>query len=228
MSETSTAPATTLKAVLWDLDGTLIDSEPLWMQAEHRMAAEHDTEWTEEDAMALVGNALIVSGEYIRQRLGSELSAAEIVDVLVEHMVDSLGQDVPWRPGALELVTALDEAGVPQALVTSSYASIASVVAAHLPLASVVAGDTVTHPKPHPEPYATAAAALGVDPTECLAVEDSNTGARSAEAAGCVVLVVPHMVPVEASVRRVERPSLTGLGVADLVALHDQVSGSGS
>lgn len=220
MSDTPTA----LKAVLWDLDGTLIDSEPLWMEAEHRMAAEHGEVWTEEDAMALVGNALIVSGEYIKQRLRSDLSAAEIVDVLVEHMVEALGQDVPWRPGALELVTALADAGVPQALVTSSYASIASVVAAHLPLATVVAGDTVANPKPDPEPYATAAAALGVDPQDCLAVEDSNTGARSAETAGCVVLVVPHFVPVESSPRRVERPSLVDLGVDDLEALHAQLS----
>lgn len=219
----SDAP-TALKAVLWDLDGTLIDSEPLWMEAEHRMAAEHGEVWTEEDAMALVGNALIVSGEYIKQRLKSELSAEEIVDVLVAHMVEALATDVPWRPGALELVTALADAGVPQALVTSSYASIASVVAAHLPLATVVAGDTVTHPKPHPEPYATAAAALGVEPEECLAVEDSNTGARSAEAAGCVVLVVPHFVPVEASARRIQRPSLLDLGVDDLATLHAQVS----
>ena len=114
-----------LAAVLWDMDGTLIDSEPLWMAGEHALAEAHDAIWTEEDGLALVGNSLIESGRYIKKRLGSDLSAEEIVDYLFVRLADDLDREIPWRPGAVDLVTALDLAGLPQALVTMSYAAIA-------------------------------------------------------------------------------------------------------
>ena len=203
-------------AVLWDLDGTLIDSEPLWMAGEHELAESHDAIWTEEDGLALVGNSLINSGHYIKKRLGSDLSAEEIVDFLVVRLADALSREIPWRPGAVDLVTALDRAGVPQALVTMSYAAIAKPVAAELPFAAVVTGDQVEHGKPHPEPYLRAAELIGVDASDCLAIEDSGTGATSANAAGCHVLVVPHFVNVPDAPRRAQRVSLEGLGADGL------------
>jgi HAD superfamily hydrolase (TIGR01509 family) len=206
-------------AVLWDLDGTLIDSEPLWMAGEHELAEAHDAVWTEEDGLKLVGNSLIESGHYIRKRLGSDLAAEEIVDFLVTRLADNLSREIPWRPGAVELVTALDSAQVPQALVTMSYAAIAKPVAAALPFAAVVTGDIVTYGKPHPEPYLRAAEMLGVDAADCLAVEDSGTGATSANAAGCHVLVVPHFVNVPDAPRRTQLASLEQLrpdGLRDL------------
>ena len=87
-------------AVLWDLDGTLIDSEPLWMAGEHELAESHGASWTQEDGLALVGNSLIESGHYIKKRLGSDLSAEEIVDFLVARLADDLSREIPWRPGA--------------------------------------------------------------------------------------------------------------------------------
>lgn len=199
-------------AVLWDLDGTVVDTEPLWMAAEHELAEAHGAIWTEEDGLALVGNPLIESGRYIQRRLQSHLSPEEIVDTLVAQLAEALRREIPWRTGARDLIAALDAAGVPQALVTMSYAPIAQPVAAVLPFGAVVTGDQVIHGKPHPEPYLRAAELLGVDAADCLAVEDSGTGATSANAAGCHVLVVPHFVNVPDAPRRVQRASLEGLG----------------
>lgn len=203
-------------AVLWDLDGTIVDTEPLWMAAEHTLAAEHGKIWTEEDGLALVGNSLIASGHYIRERLESQMSAEEIVDYLVQELTRSLTEHIAWRPGARDLIGALEAEGVPQALVTMSYASIAAPVAASLPFKAVVTGDIVSRPKPFPDPYLLAAELLGVDPKHCLAIEDSGTGATSANAAGCDVLVVPHFVNVPDADRRVLVPTLEGLRPASL------------
>ncbi|MCW2831450.1 MAG: Hydrolase [Aeromicrobium sp.] len=210
---------TTYAAVLWDLDGTIVDTEPLWMAAEHELAAQHGKVWTEEDALQLVGNSLIKSGEYIRAKLEIEMSAEAIVDYLVERLAGALRAEIEWRPGARELVHALAELGVPQALVTMSYTSIAEPVASALPFAAVVTGDAVERPKPFPDPYLMAAERLGVDASDCLAIEDSRTGAASASAAGCDVLVVPHFVTVPDAPRRVQVPTLAGLTPADLDAL---------
>lgn len=198
-------------AVLWDLDGTIVDTEPVWIAAEHELAAEHGATWTDEDALQLVGNALIDSGEYIRTRLELDLSAAQVVDYLLARVVAALQHDIPWRPGARELIEELAGLAVPQSLVTMSYRAIAAPVVALLPFQTVVTGDEVTHGKPHPEPYLRAAELLGVDAADCLAVEDSATGAASANAAGCTVVVVPHMVSVPPASRRVSLPSLQGL-----------------
>lgn len=206
-------------AVLWDLDGTIVDTEPLWMAAEHALAAEHGKIWTEEDGLALVGNSLLGSGHYIREKLELEMSAEDVVDYLVEQLASALSEHIEWRPGARELIGALDAAGVPQALVTMSYTSIAEPVAASLPFKAVVTGDIVSRPKPHADPYLLAAELLGVDAQDCLAIEDSGTGATSANAAGCDVLVVPHFVNVPEAEKRVQVPTLEGMGIEELAAL---------
>lgn len=210
---------TSYAAVLWDLDGTIVDTEPLWMAAEHDLAAAHGKIWTEEDALQLVGNSLIASGEYIRTKLEIDMTAEQVVDYLVERLAASLRQHIDWRPGARELIAALDEAGVPQALVTMSYAPIAEPVVAALPFAAVVTGDAVERPKPFPDPYLLAAERLGVDPTQCIAIEDSGTGSTSANAAGCKVVVVPHFVNVPEAERRVLIPTLEGVTPAALAEL---------
>ncbi|MFI5428496.1 HAD family hydrolase [Aeromicrobium sp. UC242_57] len=166
--------------------------------------------------MQLVGNSLIASGEYIRERLELDLSAEEIVDYLVERLAAALRAGIEWRPGARELIEALDAAGVPQALVTMSYTAIAEPVASALPFAAVVTGDTVERPKPFPDPYLLAAEKLGVDASKCLAIEDSATGAASATAAGCDVLAVPHFVNVPEAERRVQISTLAGVTPDDL------------
>ncbi len=217
-----------MQAVLWDMDGTLVDTEPYWIEVEHAMAAKYGGEWTEADAMAMVGNNLLDSGRYMQERWGVDLTPAAIVEELLDGVVDMVGESVPWRPGARELLEALGAAGVRCGLVTMSYARFAAPILAQLPPETfrvIVTGDQVEFGKPHPEPYLTAAAALGVQAGECVAIEDSNTGAKSAEAAGCTVLVVEHHVPVLDGPRRVFRDTLEGLTVEELRGLRAPSAG---
>jgi len=198
-------------AVLWDMDGTLVDTEPYWIEVESELVAAHGGTWTQADAMNLVGSDLLDSGRYIREVGGVDLEPAEIVEILLDGVIEHISREVPWRPGALALLADLQAAGVPCALVTMSYRRFAEPVLDALPAGTfkvVITGDAVQQGKPHPEPYLKAAALLGVDPADALAIEDSNTGVRSAESAGCTVLVVPNHVPVLEAERRVFADSL--------------------
>ena len=208
-----TPPPPLPRAVLWDMDGTLVDTEPYWIETEFELARTYGGEWSEEDALTLVGSDLLASGRYIKQRMGLTHSPEEVVELLLDGVCARIDADVPWRPGARELLEDLRAQGVPCALVTMSYQRFVAPILAHLPAETftvIVTGDQVRNGKPHPEPYQTAAAALGLEPARCLAIEDSNTGAKSAEAAGCTVLVVPNHVPVLDGERRVFRDSLVG------------------
>jgi len=199
------------------MDGTLVDTEPYWIATEYELADRHGGRWSEADALALVGNDLLSSARYIREHMGIDREPEEIVEELLDGVVSRVRDVVPWRPGAVELVLALREAGVPLALVTMSYDRFVAPILAQLPPETfrvVVTGDRVERGKPHPEPYLTAAAALGLDPADCLAIEDSNTGAKSAEAAGCLVLVVENHVPVIPGERRVFADTLSGIDLA--------------
>ena len=138
------------------------------------------------------------------------------------RVVEQIAQEVPWRPGARELLAACRELDIPQALVTMSWTELAgAVVDATEPgsFGLMVTGDVVTHGKPHPEPYLTAAAQLGVHPAACIAIEDSPTGVRSAAAAGVPTLAVPHVVEVPDIAGSVRIPTLTGVTPFDLMPL---------
>lgn len=208
-----------LQAVLFDMDGTLVDTEPYWIEAEYALVAAHGGEWSDEHAHALVGNELLETGRYIREHGRVDLEPAVIVDRLLDDVVRATEAAVPWRPGAQELLSALAERGIPCALVTMSYVRLAQTVLDQLPasaFATVVTGDQVRAGKPHPEAYLTAARRLGVDPEHCVAIEDSPTGIASAEAAGCAILAVPHHVPIEAAAGRTLVASLTDVTPDDL------------
>ena len=217
-------------AVLWDMDGTLVETEPYWIEAEYELAAEHGGSWSEQHALNLVGNDLIESGRYIREHAGIGLEPADIVEQLLDKVTARIRQAVPWRPGAVELLADLRDHDVRCALVTMSYRRFVAPVLEALPEGSfevVVTGDAVTQGKPHPEPYRKAAALLGIDPGTAVAIEDSNTGVRSAEAAGCLVLAVPNHVPVLDGPGRVLRDTLDGLAAADLLPLFASVGRPG-
>ena len=206
-------------AVLWDLDGTLVDTEPYWMAEEHLLVAEYGGTWTDEHAHSLIGNALIDSARYIQQHGGVTLPPEEIIARLTAGVVRRIEVEVPWRPGARELLFSLHELGVPCALVTMSYRAMAEAILRSLPgqyFRFLVTGDEVTHGKPHPEPYLKGAGLLGVDPAQCVAIEDSLTGIASAEAAGVPLLAVEHLVPVPAREGRTVTSSLTGWSAQDL------------
>jgi HAD superfamily hydrolase (TIGR01509 family) len=202
------------EAVLWDMDGTLVETEPYWIESEYELVEAHGGTWSHEHALNLVGNDLLVSGRYIREHSGIDIEPSQIVEELLDKVVERIERAVPWRPGAVELLADLRGHGVRCALVTMSYRRFVAPVLRALPedtFEVVVTGDSVSQGKPHPEPYQKAAAILGIDPTQAVAIEDSNTGARSAEAAGCQVLVVPNHVPVLPGERRVLVDTLVGL-----------------
>ncbi len=218
---------TTPAAVLWDMDGTLVDTEPYWIATEYALAEKYGGTWSEEHALNLVGNALLESGDYIRVHMGIDRTPQQIVDELLDGVVERVRHEVPWRPGARELLADLRAHGVPCALVTMSWQRFVEPILARLPadaFASVVTGDRVEFGKPHPEPYLKAAAELGVATEDCIAIEDSNTGAKSAVAAGCVVLCVPHHVPILEGEARVFAETLAGLDTAGLARVVAGVS----
>ncbi|MBP1300304.1 HAD family phosphatase [Curtobacterium sp. ODYSSEY 48 V2] len=186
-------------AVLWDMDGTIIDTEPIWQQSQVELTDRYGAEWTHEDGLSLVGSGLERSGEILRDR-GVDMEVEEIVLWMTDYVTQRLqGGELPWRPGARELVEELHDRGIPTALVTMSRRTMALVTADALGARGfrvVVAGDDVDRPKPHPDAYLAAAAQLGVDPTACIAIEDSATGVASAVASGAVTVAVEHIVPL--------------------------------
>lgn len=209
-------------AVLWDMDGTLVDTEPYWMAAEHALVEDHGGVWTDEHAHQLVGNDLLVSADYIRAHSPVDLTSLEVVHELLASVVASVKDHVPWRPGARELLESLVAQGVPCALVTMSWESLATAVVSDLPVGSfsvVVTGDVVLHGKPDPEPYLLAARQLGVDLGACVAIEDSQPGVASAVAAGIPTIAVPHHVEVPETAGAVQISSLVGLTPPDLLRL---------
>lgn len=210
-------------AVLWDLDGTVIDSEPYWIGAEHEIVALHGGQWSDELAHALVGSDLIVSAQFIKDNSPVAWEPERIVDELLTRVIAHVRRHVPWRPGALELLTALHAHGVPMALVTMSWRRLTDAVLAAPEVdglfAAVVTGDEVARGKPHPDPYLAAADRLGVDPERCVAIEDSPTGVRSAVAAGVPTVAVPHVVAVPATPGVAHLTSLEGLTPQGLGAL---------
>ncbi|MGI8646452.1 MAG: HAD family hydrolase [Nocardioides sp.] len=209
--------------MLWGMDGTLVDTEPAWVAAEYAFAHRHGGTWNDTHALNLVGNDLLDSGRYIREHMGIDLEPAEIVEALLDDVVRRVEIEVPWRPGALELLGDLVRAGVPLGLVTMSYQRFVDPILAALggdAFDVVVTGDAVTRGKPHPEPYLTAARLLGVAPETCLAIEDSEPGTTSAVAAGCTVLVVAHHVPVGPGERRIFHESLVGVTMPSLATLR--------
>lgn len=213
-----------MAAVLWDMDGTLVDTEPYWIECEYELVEAFGGTWSEQHAHAIVGFDLRDSARYIREHSPVDLPVDEIVERLLDGVIARVRRRVPWRPGARELLSALRRAQVPCALVTMSWRRFADAVVDALPpgsFATVVTGDEVTHGKPHPEPYLTAAARLGVPARRCVAIEDSPTGVRAAVAAGCLVYAVPNVVDVPPGRGHVRLDSLHHL---DLRTMHEAMA----
>lgn len=206
-------------AVLWDMDGTLIDTEPYWIAEEKSLVADAGGVWTDEDAHQLVGNPLAVSAQILIDNTPVTGSVEAIVNRLLTRVVHRVKHHMPWRPGARDLLIELNQTGVPCALVTMSYTELAEILIEELPpgtFSAVITGDIVANGKPHPEPYLTAVAALEVRPENCIAIEDSPTGTKSAVAAGVPTIAVPHTVPVPYITGSVQVDSLLGVSAADL------------
>ncbi|MEY3908745.1 MAG: hypothetical protein RLZZ90_652 [Actinomycetota bacterium] len=206
-------------AVLWDMDGTLVDSEHYWLSSEQTLAAEHQEPWSEQDGLDLVGMSLYDSSKIIKQKIGSSLEPEQIIQRLTDSVVAKLAVSIPWRPGAQELLRELKKHNIKTALVTMSMSRMAHQVVDQIPFKAfdvVVAGDDVIQGKPHPEAYLKAAELLGVSPGECVAFEDSIAGLRSAEAAGTIAIGIPNIIPIPEQAGRIIWPTLEGVRVADL------------
>lgn len=214
-------------AVLWDLDGTLLDSEKLWDIPLYELTEKLGGQLSTATRQAMVGTNVMVTVRLLYAEAGvADPTPAQLADGAAwidRRMVEVFRQGLPWRPGAERALRTVRAAGLPMALVTSTERDLVEIALDTIgrDLFDVtVCGDEVGGlNKPHPEPYLKAARLLGVDPAACVAVEDSPTGTASAVAAGCQVLVVPCEVEVEAGERRTFRDSLAGLTVADLAAL---------
>jgi HAD superfamily hydrolase (TIGR01509 family) len=202
-------------AVLFDMDGLLIDSEPLWLEAEtvviRRLGG---APWTEADQQQLLGGSLDRTVRYMR----AKASVPQPLDVIGEWLMVEMeelvkARGVPLRPGAAALLDAVRAAGLPHALVTSSERAFMDAVLASTALAFdvTVCADDVTRTKPDPEPYLLAAKLLGTDPESCVVLEDSPNGVAAAEAAGCQVIAVPSLLPIPSVPGRTVVSSLTDL-----------------
>jgi HAD superfamily hydrolase (TIGR01509 family) len=224
-------PAPTPQAVLWDFDGTLADTEPLWIAAEFEVIeGELGESWSMAHAEQLVGSDLIDSATYMLNTIGRhDLEPSWMVEQLLSRVVAAIrtADELPWRPGALDLLAALRADQLPCALVSASYRVLLDAVLERLPAGSFavsVGGDEVTKGKPHPEPYEKACALLGVDARSCVVLEDSATGARAGNAAGAVVVGIPNVVDIPPAPRRVTVASLSDVDPATLAELYVRAS----
>jgi len=207
-------------AVLWDMDGTIVDTEPYWMRAEIALVTSFGGSWSAEDGMQLVGSGLVQSAR-ILQQAGVDLPVEGIIDALTDRVMEQIETAVPWRPGARELIAELRAEGIPIALVTMSIRRMALQVAAAIGdsvFDTIVAGDDVENPKPHPEPYLRAAERLGVAIGDSVALEDSEFGLVSAVASGAATIGIPLHLTLHEGPTHELWPSLEGRTVDDLCA----------
>lgn len=194
--------AAQLHAVLFDMDGLLVNTEPFWFEVEHTVMARLGGRWTSADQQALVGGSLHRSVDYLLSRAQRQASHDEVAGWLLGGMADLLtAREVALMPGARDLLTELRVADVPCILVTSSEqvimdAVLASLVRHDVSFTATVCGADVSEPKPDPEPYKLAATLIGADPRCCVALEDSPNGVASALAADCVTVAVPGIAAV--------------------------------
>jgi len=216
-------------AVLFDMDGLLVDSEPVWTVAEGELAVRLGGSFTPELKAAIVGTRLEVAVPTFLAWYDAPHGPAEVAATsawLLGRVTELFAGELPLLPGAGELLADLREAGVPVALVSSSYRVLVDAVLRQGigPFAVTIAGDEVVHAKPDPEPYLTVCSRLGVDPRAAVVLEDSPAGVASGEAAGCAVVAVPSVAGVDfdPGPRRLVRLSLAGLTLADLHALPSQ------
>lgn len=208
-----------LKAVLWDHDGTLVDTEPYWIQAELELARAYNVSWTYQDAIACVGSPMTETARRM-QMSGVPLENHVIIETLVDR-VDVLmdEQGISWLPGVQDLFAELVEAGIPCAIVSNAWRKLVVRTVAGLPEGAVkvfITGDEMLRAKPDPWSYAHAAELLDVPVKNAIAIEDSLAGTLSAEAADMPVLVVPSVTEVPAEPGRSRAQSLEGITLSTL------------
>ncbi|SHJ93858.1 haloacid dehalogenase superfamily, subfamily IA, variant 3 with third motif having DD or ED/haloacid dehalogenase superfamily, subfamily IA, variant 1 with third motif having Dx(3-4)D or Dx(3-4)E [Pseudonocardia thermophila] len=217
-------------AVLWDMDGTLVDSEKVWTISLQDTARKLGGELSAAAREAMVGSNMARTMDLLFADLGLPPDPdhqAETAAYLSARTAELFAEGLVWRPGAHAALTELRATGLPMALVTNTERDLTEsaldVIGRHF-FDVTVCGDEVPRGKPDPDPYLRAAELLGVPIEECLAVEDSPTGTRAAESAGAAVLVVPCETTVEPGPARVLRDSLHGLTPDEVRIVYDRVA----
>jgi len=211
-----------LEAVLFDMDGLLVDTEPLWFETEAEVMARLGAPWTKLDQEQLLGGSMDNTVGYLLARATRPAPPADVARWMTEGMLRRAAEGrVVVRPGARELLNEVAATGIPYALVTGSQRPFTEAVLAstgfRFPV--TVTGDDVARTKPDPEPYLLAAKLLDADPEQCVALEDSPNGVASATSAGCLVVAVPTLLAIPPAPRRLVVPSLSGITLATLRAL---------
>ncbi|MCV7280990.1 HAD family phosphatase [Mycolicibacterium flavescens] len=219
-----------MRAVLFDMDGTLVDSEKLWDISLAALYRELGGELTREVRASLVGASAEDTIRTVYTDLGLDLDQAAMTESsqwLHDYTGELFAAGLPWCEGARELLDQLAAEGTPMALVTNTQRALTesalASIGAHY-FSATVCADEVARGKPAPDVYRRAAQLLDLSPAECLAVEDSATGTAAAESAGCPVLVVPNEIAVPDGPRRRQVSSLAQVGTADLRAVHRELA----
>lgn len=216
-------------AVLFDMDGTLIDSEHLWLAGERAVMHELGADWTHQDQAYCLGGPIERAVDYMLSKSHTDVSHAEVLERLLTVMGELYASTpLQWQPGARALLLEALDANIPTALVTASWRRIINIVERAIDadlgrtaFAYTVGGDELDQTKPHPLPYLTAAASLDCEPEVCLALEDSPLGAQSAHEAGCKVIAIPHMTEIPSQACLVTVESLQGLTLQTLWSMFD-------
>lgn len=189
-----------MSAILFDMDGTLVDSEPLWLQAEKQVMAEVGSTWEQSDQINCLGGPMEKTERYMQERSGNIKPFGYFSERLNDVMDEKLKYELKLIPGALELLLDCKSAQIPMALVTASTGRQMRAVLERFPsglFSSTVSQDDVEHSKPDPAPYKLAASQLGVDIKSCLVLEDSITGVQSGLRSGAQVIGIPHLVQMQ-------------------------------
>ena len=211
-----------LAAVLFDMDGLLVDTEPLWFETETEVMSRLGAPWNTEDQERLLGGSMEKTVAYLLSKATRPVPAAEVARWMIEGMLKRAAEGrIAVQPGARELLAEVAASGIPYALVTSSEREFAEAVIAgtgfRFPVTATA--DDVPRTKPAPDPYLTAARLLNAAPGHCVALEDSPNGVASATAANCKVIAVPSLLPIEPADGRLIARSLTEISLATLRAV---------
>lgn len=211
------------KAVFFDMDGTLIDSEPLWFENEVKLMAQFDYKWEVSDQLSCIGGPIGRVAKYMAERAGGENQPEFFAESLISMVSSDFEERLTFMPGALDLLKEISKLGIHIALVSASPRQMLDATARVLEnryLELLISSDDVVNPKPNPECYLKAAAHFNIDIEECLILEDSLTGVAAGRASGARVVAIPHLSTIEGDQQIVVIPTLEGMSTKKLFALH--------